>query len=406
MSATQPSTSRAITGRAWAYIWLILLLGVALAAQAFAVGSFGEVDWPLLLVLTGLASLAQLFEAEVPNTDAAYFATPIFVFAGVLLLPPWQFAVLALVYHLIEWIKERLSRGHRLRDWYIQPFNIATDILAAVAARWVYTHIQLDVGLLGGLASMLIGTLAALAFVLVNHTLLGTALVLARGHTWRETGMLGLEYVLSDMVFLLLGYIVAVLWDLNPWLIAPALSPLVLMYRALRVPMLEQEAQTDSKTGLLNARYFNRRFEEEFARTRRFQHPLALIMADLDFLRTINNTYGHLAGDVVIAEIGRLIRTSIRDYDFAGRFGGEEFAVALPETGLAEARQIAERIRAAVEATEFRVPNRVEPIRATMSLGVAALPSMAKSSTELTQAADTAVYAAKAAGRNRVELAV
>jgi diguanylate cyclase (GGDEF)-like protein len=239
-------------------------------------------------------------------------------------------------------------------------------------------------------------------FVAVNHTLLGIALVLARGKRWRETGMLAPETVLSDMVLLLLGYVVAVLWELNPWLILPALSPLVLMYRALKVPALEHEAQTDSKTGLLNPRYFNRRFEAEFARMQRFHRPLALIMADLDYLRTVNNTYGHQAGDVVIAGIGRIIADTIREYDFAGRFGGEEYAVVLPETTAQQANQIAERIRSAIEAANFTVTTSPEPIKVTMSLGVACIPGAAQTVAELTEEADAAVYRAKANGRNRV----
>ena len=177
------------------------------------------------------------------------------------------------------------------------------------------------------------------------------------------------------------------------------------MYRALRVPMLEQEAQTDSKTGLLNPRYFNRRFEEEFARTERFQRPLALIMADLDYLRHINNSYGHLAGDVVIAGIGRIISQFIREYDFAGRFGGEEFAIVLPETGPIEAHAIAERIRIVIEAARFEVATSTEPLQVTMSLGVACLHESLRTTSELIQAADAAVYQAKAAGRNQVVLA-
>jgi diguanylate cyclase (GGDEF)-like protein/putative nucleotidyltransferase with HDIG domain len=204
------------------------------------------------------------------------------------------------------------------------------------------------------------------------------------------------------MILPCLGYIIAILWDLNPALILPALSPLALMYHALKVPQLQQEAQTDAKTGLLNPRHFNRCYAEEMARAQRFNRPLALIMADLDLLRTINNTYGHLAGDVVISGIGKIIRTQVRDYDITGRFGGEEFAIILPETSVGEAIAVAERIRRAIEEADFKVSTHPTPIHATMSLGVACFPDDATTVTELSHKADVAVYQAKLRGRNQV----
>jgi diguanylate cyclase (GGDEF)-like protein/putative nucleotidyltransferase with HDIG domain len=202
-----------------------------------------------------------------------------------------------------------------------------------------------------------------------------------------------------------LGSIVAVLWGMNPFLIIPALLPLVLMYRALTIPALKQQAQTDSKTGLLNARHFAEVFAEEIERARRTRRPLAVVMADLDLLRSINNTYGHLAGDVVLSGIGATIRKTIRGNDIAGRFGGEEFVIILPELGPDEARSLAERVRQAIEATRFEVATSPTPIRATMSLGVACFPADGDSPTSLTQAADVAVYQAKLNGRNRVVMA-
>jgi diguanylate cyclase (GGDEF)-like protein/putative nucleotidyltransferase with HDIG domain len=243
---------------------------------------------------------------------------------------------------------------------------------------------------------------SALTYVAVNHVLVGQALVLARGASWRESGILDAENLLTDAVLLLLGYIVAVLWQLNPWLIVLALSPLVLMNRALMVPKLKQEAQIDGKTGLLNARRFVELFTAEMERTTRFDRPLALIMGDLDLLRNINNTYGHLAGDAVLAGIGKIIRENVREYDIAGRFGGEEFTIALPEVSLAEAKSFAERLRKAVETTGFEAKTSPKPIKATMSLGVACFPHDAATPTTLIHEADVAVYQAKLKGRNCV----
>ena len=125
-------------------------------------------------------------------------------------------------------------------------------------------------------------------------------------------------------------------------------------------------------------------------------------MADLDLLRNVNNTYGHLAGDKVLAEIGRVIQSTIREYDIAGRFGGEEFAIVLPEVGMEEARQIGEQLRIAVEQTSIEIATSETPIQVTMSLGLASLAPNTSTLTELLHAADVAVYQAKLQGRNRV----
>jgi diguanylate cyclase (GGDEF)-like protein len=125
-------------------------------------------------------------------------------------------------------------------------------------------------------------------------------------------------------------------------------------------------------------------------------------MTDLDLLRDINNTFGHLAGDAVIRGIAGVIRGELRRYDVAARFGGEEFSVLLPSTSAAQALEIAERIRRAVEAARFEDETVTEPLSATLSIGVASYPRDALEAKGLVHAADIAVYEAKARGRNRV----
>jgi diguanylate cyclase (GGDEF)-like protein/putative nucleotidyltransferase with HDIG domain len=129
---------------------------------------------------------------------------------------------------------------------------------------------------------------------------------------------------------------------------------------------------------------------------------MTLIMADLDLLRDINNTYGHLAGDAVLKGIAETFRTQLRHYDVPARFGGEEFAILLPETPPEQAFEIAERIRRAVAASSIDVETSSEPISATVSIGVAAFPRDGADANELIHQADLAVYRAKLQGRNRV----
>jgi diguanylate cyclase (GGDEF)-like protein len=319
-----------------------------------------------------------------------------------LLLHPFFLVLLVVIPHLVEWAKERVMNSPHLRYWYLQPFNMATYITAGLAARWVYLALDLDAATFLTPASVVAVTAAALTYVAINHVLIGQALVLARGVAWRESGVLDVENLLTDLILLLMGYVVAVLWTLNPWLILPALAPLVLIYRALKIPQLKREAQTDDKTGLWNARHFVKLFTTEMERARRFDRPLAVLMADLDLLRNINNTYGHLAGDAVLVGIGQIIRETIREYDIAGRFGGEEFAIVLPEAGPIEAQSVTERLRQAVEAAGFEVRTSPTPIHATMSLGIACFPRDATTATDLIHKADAAVYKAKLKGRNCV----
>jgi diguanylate cyclase (GGDEF)-like protein len=400
-------------------------MGVVLSGISLLDSASSNEQWLAFVVLAVLTTLAHLFKAKGPSHEA-WHANLVFLFAGVLLLPPFLFVFLVIVPHLIEWAKERIVNSSSLRAWYIQPFNIATHIIAGLTALWVFNSSEqwavgsgqwaIDDGrwtminglwsIVNGPSSMVVPVLgvmgAALAYVAMNHLLVGLALVLARGISWHASGILRVENLVTDLILLLMGYSFALLWQLNPWLVMPAVAPLVLIYRALMIPQLKKDAQTDDKTGLWNARHFTQLFAVEMERARRFDRPLTLLMADLDLLRNINNTYGHLAGDVVLAGIGRIIRQNIREYDIAGRFGGEEFAIVLPETGPDEAQVLAERLRAAVEAAGFEVKVSSTPIHATMSIGIACLPWDSSTANDLIHEADVAVYQAKLKGRNCV----
>ncbi len=391
-----------MTRRAWVYIGCVLFAGTVLSGLAsLASPILIAANLLTFVVLTALTILTQFFEAEAPGRQS-YYPHLVFFFAGLLLLPPALFVLLVVIPHLVEWIRKRLAHSPLLRAWYIQPFNITTHLIAGMTARWAFTALIPAATALTIPMSLLAVTLGALIYVLLNHLLIGLALVLARGISLRESGVFEIANLLSDLIQLCLGYVVAALWQLNPWLILPALSPQVMIYRALMIPQLEQEAHTDSKTGLWNARHFNELFSAELERARRFDRPLALMMADLDLLRNINNTYGHLAGDVVLTGIGQVIRKTIREYDIAARFGGEEFCIVLLEAGLQKALAAAERLRQAVEATRFTVSTSAEPIHVTLSLGVACFPHDAATATDLIHQADVAVYQAKLRGRNCV----
>src|SRR5213075_2236337 len=206
----------------------------------------------------------------------------------------------------------------------------------------------------------------------------------------------------TEVVLAALGVTMAAFWNSNIWLIPFVLAPLLLIHRSLSVPALQAEARVDPKTGLYNARYFATALADELGRAQRFERPMSLIMADLDLLRDINNSYGHLAGDAVLKGIAEVFRAQLRHYDVPARFGGEEFSILLPETPPEQAMEIAERIRRAVAQRTFDVETSSEPIRATVSIGVAGFPKDGIDANELIHQADLAVYRAKLQGRNRV----
>ncbi|HEX8721031.1 MAG TPA: diguanylate cyclase [Pyrinomonadaceae bacterium] len=162
----------------------------------------------------------------------------------------------------------------------------------------------------------------------------------------------------------------------------------------------QEAAFTDHLTGLANRRRFERQLEREVARTERYGRPFCLLIVDVDNFKEVNDTYGHDAGDEVLRCVANVIQSGTRGIDTGARIGGDEFAVILPETSLERGMEVAERLRSAVSAREAGAPCRV-----TASLGVAELPSCAGTQDELRAAADSALYEAKRAGRDRAACA-
>ncbi len=180
-----------------------------------------------------------------------------------------------------------------------------------------------------------------------------------------------------------------------------------LLQRSLRHARLVKDSQVDSKTGLLNAATWERKSAAEVARAVRTKSPLAVAMLDIDKFKAINDTYGHMLGDQVIKEIAHTLNTLLRDYDLAGRFGGEEFSLLLPQTLAVDALRIAERVRANIAGLSIIAPGAAggERVHVTVSIGVAALDSGSERQlSELMAAADAALYRAKVGGRDQVQM--
>jgi diguanylate cyclase (GGDEF)-like protein len=161
---------------------------------------------------------------------------------------------------------------------------------------------------------------------------------------------------------------------------------------------LKETSFRDDVTGLYNRRFFSLRLEEEMSRFKRFNHPVSLVVLDLDGFKNVNDEFGHAVGDETLRDVGQILMKHSRGINVVSRYGGDEFAVLLVETSKSGARLYADRIRQVVATFPYSHGKRV-----TASFGVASLPDdEASTSEELFRAADGALYAAKRAGKNQV----
>jgi len=253
----------------------------------------------------------------------------------------------------------------------------------------------------------------------VNQGLVLSAIRLADPTTRIKATVLGREELHNDATELCAAVLVALGMTVSYLTLIIALPLATLLQRSFRHPQLLSEARADAKTGLLNAATWEREASAEVARAVRTQSPLAVALLDLDRFKQINDTYGHLLGDEVLRQIAATMTQVLRDYDLAGRFGGEEFVMLLPQTRAVDAFRIAERVRAHIARLAIYadgpagVPGTPgapgapgsERVPVTVSIGVAALDNGSRRElTELLAAADAALYRAKASGRDQVQM--
>lgn len=357
-------------------------------------------QWPVLALLLLLTTSYQLVTVKLTGQSSDH-AQLFFLAAGLLLLPPGLFALLVLIGFLARWARQWWGSQWLLRERLPQLALIAAHLLAGITAHAVQALLSTWLNAFDPLHSLGLAGTTILVYVAGYRLCLYRALGWLQGLRWQRAITWQPGSILLDCVVMVLGYVLVLLWRQSSWLLLPALTPLWLMTQLIRIPQLEKAAQIDAKTGLLNAGHWRQLVQAELVRARYFKHPLCLIMVDLDGLRTLNNSYGHLAGDAVIAGVAQILQ-QVREYALVGRFGGEEFALLLPETATEQAQGVAERLRRAIERTPFASPTLTTPLRATACFGIATFPDSGDSVDQLIHQADVALYQAKARGKNCV----
>ena len=354
-------------------------------------------DWMLAALLAVIASICQVFVVTRAGTTGqrSDHLTPAPILAALALLPSPLLALVLIITYIPEWLVYR-------RGWVSQLWNVAAYLIAGALATAVHGALVAD-ATSSLLASHPISILALpVVFLGTQTTLLAWVLKLARGQSFRTSGLFEPGKLLTEIATACVGLAFALVWQINPWYGLLAGLPLLLIFQALHVPNLKQEASTDPKTGLANMRHFEAELPRILERAGRSGTSCSLLVADLDLLRNINNTYGHQAGDSVLYGIADILRHEIGDEDIAARYGGEEFVVLLAQADHKTALALAERVRVELERTRFGYNTTEQSIAATISIGVATYPRDGRTGDALFHEADLAVYQAKRDGRNQV----
>lgn len=387
-----------------------LLIGVALRAQplltpdelraAVIVGGLG-------ILHTEISRPVERLRWRLMSGDVHVDLTSVWVFAAAILLPRGYAALLAVVVHTYL----RLRSGRTRTPLHQQVFSTATIVLSCLAAATVMGQFRSALAPLGD-ATAVGGseTLGLLVFLVLNSALVACVIAMSSAGataadllgTWDEN--------LVEIAGLSLGAALAIVFPINPWLVAFVLAPLLVVQRAALVRHLEEAASRDAKTGLLNSGAWHSAANRQLKRPRHGRLQAVLVL-DLDHFKNVNDRHGHLAGDQVLAAVAATVRHEVRDGDVVGRFGGEEFVVLLtgePRGTPRDLELVAERLRAGVAGLSVEVPTPDGPLTIdglTVSVGGAVRGDREGGSlTTLLEIADRALYDVKRAGRNQVRM--
>jgi hypothetical protein len=301
---------KALSGVARLYILGMVVAGAEAAAWAAMNWSVPERQLVLAGALAVAASVALVLKVEGATRKSSYNLSLVVYALTVVLLGPAPAAAVVAISCLVDWAFHRYP-------WYIQAFNIASLLVGLTAAALAADAVTL-LRVAPEVLSVARYVVLTAVFVLLNHLFVGIVIMLARGESLRESGVFDFMPLAMDASLFGLGTAGACIAAVNPWASLLVGPPLALLYFTLRIPQLERQAVTDAKTGLYNARHFNDALKRELEQAERYDRPLAVVMADLDLLRNINNRYGHVAGDIVLKGVADILSESVREYDIVG----------------------------------------------------------------------------------------
>jgi diguanylate cyclase (GGDEF)-like protein len=398
--------------------WLVGFIGLVTAVYVAAIAVAAAVEpWPQPwhnLWLFGALLLCTALTVEITkrlgeNAGLIKDVYTVWELPLAILLPPVYALVAPILRFTLTQLRIRRIPLHR------RVFSAAVVGLANASASLVFHAItSRQAGIAPSVGSpatlwLLAVALAAVTLWTVNTSLLFPAIKGSDPTVTLRELYLARERVNNDLAELCVAVLVTLGVAVTPLTILLAFPFVTLLQRSFRHVQLVNASRVDTKTGLLNAGTWEREAATEVARAVRTHTSLAVALIDIDHFKAVNDSYGHLAGDRALRTVARALAIPLREYDLVGRFGGEEFALLLPQTKALDAYRIAERIRTHIGSMPITVSDdpAAEPVRLSISIGVAALGAQWDSTsgaqlTELLAAADGALYQAKRSGRNQV----
>lgn len=394
--------------RVLSYVLTVELIAAAILAATAIHAPITSVEWIRFAILAGCVIVHVELTRGVErvrsvtsglgpfmNTDAAW------CIAAVIALP----AVLAsgIVVVIFTWSWIRVWHGQRpLFRWVFSGTSVMIGTQAAAAILALEPHTF--PGVPTTFAALGLSVVAAALRWLVNFSLVSGAILLSSPNMRAIELFDGISERILEVGAFGLGLVAAALLTYNPLLVVGVVVGVAAMHRGLLVAQFRKAARTDSKTGLDTAGWWHQVAEHAFERARVTGTSVGALMVDLDHFKRINDTYGHLAGDAVLQAVAKAINSEIRDADTAGRWGGEEFVVLVPNVDTIEVRAVAERIRRRIQSLVVTMPAQELIIQDfSASIGCALYPDAGITTIDdLVLAADTALYSAKNNGRNQV----
>jgi diguanylate cyclase (GGDEF)-like protein len=377
------------------------VLGLAGASAVFTTWRMGDVPKFLLLLACGMISVAATPRVVYMSGGLTRDFLTVWVLPVAILLPPVYAMVAPIPLYVLT--QMRVHKG----VVYRKVFTVAAIGGCYGTGSYVFHAFPSSFAgpTLGSGMHALTWTVAVGAAELVGRrghgALIMGAIKLSNPEFEVLKQELTRESIQADLAEFDLGVVVTLVVAINPVLAVVAVPTVLLVRRFMMHAQLLAISRIDTKTGLLNASTWETEATIEIARAVRTGMPIAIALIDIDHFKLVNDTYGHLAGDKVLRAMGDEIQGHLRQTDVAGRFGGEEFVVLLPNASEADALRVADRLRQHIAATPFEI-DVGKSVKLTISAGVAALNAECRELTDLLAAADAALYHAKQTGRNKI----